>query len=309
MSQCQTCSAPAELFICRECVTTLRANLVKLARGPVVRDKPTQGLLADLADVVLKRTQIGNGSGHRKRGDEMPAPFEPDVEKLDKDGHLVLTMQGRADQLAIAARNTLSTIIRDLCETRAVTPSLDGDPVVMAAWLVRHVQVIACDESAGKTFDEIDALVRQIERVVDRPVKIELLGFCITQLDNNRSCDTALRAREDAIEVRCRKCRTTRRCDTVRAQGQSDARRALIPWSKVLETNKSQPEGWRVNERTLRNWRATGVLRPREYLRPDGSHGFVKRTNDDVELFKWNDVEQLRTKGATRVARKRVLAR
>jgi hypothetical protein len=295
-------------------VTTLRANLTALARGPIVGGRSTYGLLDNLDDVVLKRTRLGGASGHRKRGDEMAVPFEPHTGKMVKvkgeDAQVPqLSAQGSADLLRIQARNDLSTIIRDLVEARGSTYLGGGEPIDMVRWLVGNIGAIACDESAGQWFGEIDSLVRQIERAIDRPVKIELLGFCITQVDGSKTCDTALRAPEDAIEVQCRRCRTTRRCDTVRAQGQSDARRALIPWPKVLETNKTQPDGWRVNERTLRDWKETGVLKPRGWLRPNGSHGITQRTVDDVQLFKWNDVEQLRTKGVPRGARKRAAAR
>lgn len=336
---CQSCSAPTALFLCQRCQQELRAQLHSLAHGPASNGKPTAGLLDNLADVELKMVRMGNGGGHRKKGDEMPIPFLPDASKRVRDKQTgeesevtVASPQGWASTLLNNARNTLTTIVRDICESRGIDvmrafrvvpadlvgPLMPGwkraargwDPtsIEMATWLAGAVHAIACDESAGVWRADIDHLVRQIQRAIDRPVKIELLGFCITQIDGAKTCDTALRAPEDAIEVRCRKCRTVRRCDTVRAQGQSDARRALIPWVKVLETNKTQPDGWRVNERTLRDWRSTGVLKPREYLRPDGSHGFNRRTEDDVQLFKWNDVEQLRTHGVKRGDRKRTRA-
>lgn len=313
---CAACSAPATLFICARCSSEMRAQLQSLAYGPKVNGHNTAGLLDALTDVELRQTKLGNGGGHRQKGDEQPSPFMPDVGKM-KDGRPVLSPQGNAANLIHAARNTLTTIARDLCESRGVdlmrafrvVPDGFVGPLMpewkrargqwnptsieVAIWLSGAVHAIACDESAGQWRSEVDSLVRQIQRAVDRPVKIELLGFCITQVGNG-TCDTALRAPEDAIEVRCRKCRTTRRCDTVRAQGQSDARRALIPWEKVLETNKGQPEGWRVNERTLRDWRSNGSLKP-HYMRPDGTHGLYRRSADDVMVYKWADIERLRS--------------
>lgn len=322
---CQSCTAPsADAFLCRECVTTLRANLARLAQGPYIPatkgrtasggnwhvERRTPGLLDNLADVVLKRTRLGGSGGHRKRGDEMPVPFIPDEEKLDKDGRVKLSQQGRAAELLTAARNSLSTIVRDMCESRGGQPKLaDADPAQMAAWLAEHTHALACDESAGQWWSEIDALVRRVERIVDRPVRYELLGVCFTQLDNGKTCDTALRAPEGAIEVRCPKCRTVRRCDIVRRNGQSDARRALITWAQVLEINKRQPEGWRVHERTLRDWRTTGVIRVHQYLRPGGGHGIHRRSDADVPLYKWGDIEQLRSqKRLPRGERKRTRA-
>lgn len=335
---CQFCSSRATLFLCPRCVTELKAQLHSLAHGPEVNGKPTPGLLDALADVELKRTRLGGGGGHRKRGDEMSIPFLPDATKQVKDkqtGDLVeVTVespQGWAATLLNQARTILSTIVRDVCETRGidvmrafrVVPADFTGPLMpgwkraprcwhptsaeMARWLTGAVHALACDKSAGQWRAEIDGLVRSIERGADRPVRIELLGFCITQLDNG-TCDTALRAPEAAIEVQCRKCRTVRRCDTVRNMAQSDARRALITWRQVLDTNRMQPDGWRVHDRTLRDWKATGVLKIRGYLRPDGGHGIHRRSDDDEPLYKWADIEQLRTRRVPRGERKRTRA-
>ena len=323
---CQSCSAPAALAICSRCTEELKANLTSLYRGPEVNGRNTAGLIDALTDVVLKQTRMSEGNGHRQKGDERPDPFEPDTEKGKQ------TAQGRAAILLISANNTLSTIVRDLCESRGIDvmrafrvvphgfvgPLMPGwsraqrawEPsmVEMVEWLVAAVHAIACDESAGQWYADIDRLVRSIERAVDRPVRYELLGMCATQLEGNKPCDTALMAREDAIEVRCPKCRTVRRCDIVRRMGQSEARKALITWPKLLETNRGQPDGWRVSERTLRDWKASGVLRVRGYLRPSGRHGIHKRNDDDVQLFAWVDVEQLRSQGVPKGHRKRAKA-
>ncbi len=289
MTQCQVCQGRSTLYLCPQCTQTLKGNLTKLAQGPEVNGRSTPGLLANLADVEIKHTRMGGGSGHRKRGDEMPAPFEPDTEK----GRA--TKQGEASRLLADARNILSTTIRDLCESRGVEVPQLAKTAHMAVWLAASVHAIACDESADRVWVDVDGLVRRVERVLDRPTPIEMLGFCATELDPGKPCGTALRAPRDAIEVRCRKCRTTRRCDTVRAMSQSDAKRKLITWEQVLDTNKLQPDDWRVKERTLRHWRLTGALKIREYLRPDGSHGFNRRSDDDRPLYKWDDVERLRS--------------
>jgi predicted RNA-binding Zn-ribbon protein involved in translation (DUF1610 family) len=297
---CEICTAPTNnAFLCNQHVGELRGALTALATGPAVNGHRTEGLLAALADVANKQTRMGGGNGHRKRGDELPAPFEPDTEKGRS------TKQGEASRLLDEARNTLTTIIRGLCEDRGViAPVLDT--AEMAVWLAGSVQTISLDEDAGRIWSEVDGLKRRIERAIDRPVRFELLGMCTTQLDGHKLCDTPLRAREDAIEVRCPKCRTVRRCDLVRRMGQSDARRALITWPKLLETNRGQPDGWRVSERTLRDWKATGALRAQQYLRPGGGHGYSRRSDVDVPLYAWSDVERLRSHGVPKGHRKRV---
>lgn len=310
----------------------MRAQLQSLAYGPERNGHSGIGLLEALEDVELKRSKLSTGGGHRQKGDERPDPFIPDIDKM-KDGRPVPSPQGRAATLIVQARNTLTTIARDLCESRGIDqmrafrvvpydfagPLMPGwrrslsrswnpSSAEVAQWLAGAVHAIACDESAGQWRAEIDVLVREIQRVIDRPVKIELMGFCVTQVGNG-TCDTALRAPEDAIEVRCRKCRTTRRCDTVKAQGQSDARRALITWDQVLETNRQQPDGWRVPDRTLRHWRSEGSLQIREFMRPDGSHGSHRRSEADLPLYRWSDVEQLRTRVGKRERKRTRVAR
>jgi len=310
-SQCASCTAPAALFLCARCQTELRAQLHALAHGPKVNGHSTAGLLDACEDVVLRRTRLATGGGHRKKGDEQPAPFAPDEERLDKDGRVIPSRQEKAARLLTSARNTLSTTIRDLCETRGVECPEIPDVGDMALWLAGNIHAIACDESAGKVRAEVDSLVRSIKTVVDKPVAIQRLGYCPTEV-NGAQCRTLLSAREDAIEVYCPKCHTTRSCDRMRAITAAEARRTYITWDQVLEANKEfgalEGRERRINERTLQNWRATGALKPRGYLRPSGRRGNHRRSEEDEPLYSWPDVEELRA-NPVGTARRKVRAR
>ena len=296
-NECDFCTAPATLAICNRCAEELKAQLHALAHGPKVNGHTTAGLLDACEDVVLRRTRLSTGGGHRKKGDEQPAPFAPDEERLDKDGRVIPSRQEKAARLLTSARNTLSTTIRDLCETRGVECPEIPDVGDMALWLAGNIHAIACDESAGKVRAEVDSLVRSIKTVVDKPIAIQRLGYCPTELDGQQ-CRTLLSAREDAIEVYCPKCRTTRSCDRMRAITAAEARRTYITWEQVLEANKEfgalEGRDRRVNGRTLQNWRATGALKPRGYLRPSGRRGNHRRSDEDEPLYSWPDVEELR---------------
>ncbi len=309
--ECLGCTAPAALFLCARCQTELRAQLHDLAHGPKVNGHTTAGLLDACEDVVLRRTRLSTGGGHRKKGDEQPAPFAPDEERLDKDGRVIPSRQEKAARLLTSARNTLSTTIRDLCETRGVECPEIPDVGDMALWLAGNIHAIACDESAGKVRAEVDSLVRSIKTVVDKPIAIQRLGYCPTELDGQQ-CRTLLSAREDAIEVYCPKCHTTRSCDRMRAITAAEARRTYITWDQVLEANKEfgalEGRERRINERTLQNWRATGALKPRGYLRPSGRRGNHRRSEEDEPLYSWPDVEELRTNPVC-TARRKVRAR
>ena len=296
-NECDFCTAPATLAICNRCAEELKAQLHALAHGPKVNGHTTAGLLDACEDVVLRRTRLSTGGGHRKKGDEQPAPFAPDEERLDKDGQVIPSRQEKAARLLTSARTTLSTTIRDLCETRGVECPEIPDVGDMALWLAGNIHAIACDESAGKVRAEVDSLVRSIKTVVDKPIAIQRLGYCPTELDGQQ-CRTLLSAREDAIEVYCPKCRTTRSCDRMRAITAAEARRTYITWEQVLEANKEfgalEGRDRRVNGRTLQNWRATGALKPRGYLRPSGRRGNHRRSDEDEPLYSWPDVEELR---------------
>jgi len=80
----------------------------------------------------------------------------------------------------------------------------------------------------------------------------------------------------------------------------------------VLEANKEfgalEGRERRVNERTLQNWRATGALKPRGYLRPSGRRGNHRRSEEDEPLYSWPDVEELRA-NPVGTARRKVRAR
>lgn len=309
--ECLGCTAPAALFLCARCQTELRAQLHDLAHGPKVNGHTTAGLLDACEDVVLRRTRLSTGGGHRKKGDEQPAPFAPDEERLDKDGRVIPSRQEKAARLLTSARNTLSTTIRDLCEARGVECPEIPDVGDMALWLAGNIHAIACDESAGKVRAEVDSLVRSIKTVVDKPIAIQRLGYCPTELDGQQ-CRTLLSAREDAIEVYCPKCHTTRSCDRMRAITAAEARRTYITWDQVLEANKEfgalEGRERRINERTLQNWRATGALKPRGYLRPSGRRGNHRRSEEDEPLYSWPDVEELRA-NPVGTARRKVRAR
>lgn len=320
--ECLGCTAPAALFLCARCQTELRAQLHDLAHGPKVNGHTTAGLLDACEDVVLRRTRLSTGGGHRKKGDEQPALFSPDEGKMltdKKTGELVIdevtgkpipipSRQENAARLLTSARNTLSTTIRDLCEARGVECPAIPDVGDMALWLAGNIHAIACDESAGKVRAEVDALTRSIERVVDKPVPMRELGYCPTELEPKKPCRTLLSAREDAIEVYCPKCRTTRSCDRMRAITRDEARRKYITWDELLKANASQPDGWRVPARTLQHWRSTRALKAKGYLRPDGSRKVTRHGDDDKPLYSWADVEELRA-DPVGTARRKVRAR
>ncbi|MGB0973181.1 MAG: hypothetical protein ACPGVG_19835 [Mycobacterium sp.] len=292
--------------------------LQRLAQGPYVQavggrtksggdwhiERRTPGLLDALTDVVLKRTCTGGGSGHRKRGDELPAPYEPDTARGRE------TAQGRADRLLGAARNTLSTIVRDLCESRGGQARAlhTAEPADMAAWLATHVQSMARDESAGQWHSEIDSLVGQIERAVDRPEPDRFCGPCPTYVEKNRNnCGRLLYARRRryigghlaaVTEVHCPACKTTHKIATLvaRLENRADVMRFTSAEILTIMQIRDTP----IPERTWRRWRKEGWVKVRGYKRPDnpdgtrGSVGLNRRSDDDEPVYRLAEVRKLR---------------
>jgi hypothetical protein len=327
VSQCQACAGRAELFLCAACVNQLRSLLQSLVQGPITGGTAAgprrgSGLLEDLADVVLRRTKLGSGGagGHRKRGDVVPGPYEPDTEDNKR------TKQGEAAMLLDAIGNGLTTIVRDLCESRGITwrplRSVEHGfigPLMhnwwrlpvgyvatntdLAGWLAAYVGAIASDESAGQWHNEIRAYVRRIERVIDRPIGRKFLGKCPTWDDHTRRiCGRELNAPEDAIEVYCRACRATHNCDRLQLLLVNDLARKKLTAEQIREYQRRYlPPEFRVSERTLRHWIQHGRLKPRGYLRPDGSHGINQRNVDDEPLYLWRDIERLRAERPRKV--------
>lgn len=325
--ECQSCTAPAELWICPQCITELRADLLSLAIGPEVAGKPTAGLLDALHDVVTKQTATGGSSGHRKRGDEMPDPFEPDTERGKP------TRQGQASTLLQAARNTLTTIVRDLLGKREISPDrafqivspkdfigplLPGwrrvpagwQPTTaeVARWLATHVHALACDESAGVWKREIQALVKKITRAVDLPPAPIFCGQCDTTKVDRKLCGVNLYAHPSAIEITCPNCHSTHNVEKLRTRTINDSNdRAFTREELIGNQRTSDPTLYTtgimgandefVHWQTFNRWVRERHLKPADYLRPGGRrHGNWRHSPEDIPRYRLGDVRRVRAK-------------
>ena len=316
---CESCTAPSDLYLCERCVTELRAALLSLATGPEVAGKPTDGLLDALNDVVTRQTCLGGGSGHRKRGDELPDPFEPDAADSTAEKEK-LTRQGQASKLLRDARNTLTTIVRDVLETRGVEirrafkvvdrdmagPLLPGwrragndwRPTLpeIANWLAVHVHSLACDESAGQWKRDADVLVRKIEKVIDYPELPRQIGPCPTFDKKGERCNQELRARRDQARINCPKCGVNQDVKNVTRSYLERNRHRLFRLSQIERILDQIDEP--VSLRTLQRWHKRGDLKPRGYWRPDGNRGTMRRSDADTPGFWLEDARRIREKSA-----------
>ena len=300
MTPCQTCNAPTNLFLCRRCVDDLRANLTALATTRTTDGRRTSGLLEDLADVVLKRTRMGGTNGHRKRGDELPAPFEPDTTQGRQ------TAQGRADQLLTHAHDLLYAIQADVYAARGLPHPAAQKTAQMAVWLAAHTHTIATHETAGQRCTDIDALVHQIEHIIDRPEPPRFCGPCPHYVDHNRHCGRLLYAprhrhkaghQTPVVEVTCPACHTTHNIDTLtrRLELRADSLRFTSTEILTVMTALGTP----IPQRTWRRWRTENRIKIRGYKRPDnpdgtrGSIGMTRHHTEDEPVYRLAEVRKV----------------
>lgn len=236
----------------------------------------------------------------------------------------------RASRLLDRVTNSLTTIVRDLCETRGVVPEIGRNGVPSnadgreshsgsfpgglagqaALWLAQHVSAIAASEGAGQTFLEIRRFMGderhdgEIGKVINRPIPMRTLGKCPTWIEEKRmACGVELSCRQGDVEVYCRGCRHTHNPDRLQLLLMKDLERKKIAFDKILKANRIQPEEYQVPERTLRWWRQESKLKPRGYRRPDGREVITRHSDDDVPLYLWDDVRKLRTEKPERKAK------
>lgn len=298
---CQHCSAPSsDAFLCPRCAKTLRGLLADL---PWWIDRLAEAAVGD-----VQMSDPNPGSSHSVYVTSYPVNGEHNVAHYlvcfpgndddPPDDKLLARRHANARREALAAggvnehsstlidtiNNTLTTIIRDLCEHRGIEQPTFGRGTVACAkmthWLQGNLGAICADEGAGRTYEDVHSLVGdaqrdgRIGRAVNRPIPVRDLGRCPTWNEETRkNCGASLRARADAIEVYCRHCRTTHNTDRLQLLAVNDLARAKVTVDEILQLNRILPEDYRIAERTLRRWRNPSgdkepKLRIKGYLRP-----------------------------------------
>lgn len=270
MSQCQRCAGRAQLFLCSTCSNELREMLKGLAHGQkLAGGKFGSGWIENLQDAVLGRTRLGE-SARRSSDRTTPLMVHLDASKLLDQVHA-----------------TLIRWVQGICETRGIDcPALRfyprdfigplppdgyrghaGDTRSAAIWLAKHVNAIACDESAGMCYREIKDVIDAIERMINRPESDYVTcGPCPAMLADNygqRKCNTALTAARDDAEIQCPECGTTHNVEQLRRHLWTGVDKWLLTYYelKLVIAAYGDP----IPERTLRHWRATDKLKPRGY--------------------------------------------
>jgi hypothetical protein len=298
-AKCQSCSAPApNAFICKRCAAELRQLLADLPWW-----------IERLAEAAVGQSKLGDGGrSSRRESDELSKYTDPRPERTDEgfatgrsegqrrlerdlaDPKLVARLLAAGGVNASASTrleivgNTLTTWVRDMCESRGVDlpPQLaKGNRTGIATclgcarWLSVNLGAILVGEDAGRFLAEMRSAVGAIERTVNRPIGWKWLGPCPQWIEARHAiCGRELKARSDAIEVTCRDCRQTHNCDRLQLLLINDREREKLTAERILELNRFLPPAYRISERTLRRWRKPGLkgeppkLKTRGFMRP-----------------------------------------
>ncbi|HEX4432802.1 MAG TPA: hypothetical protein VHZ96_26250 [Frankiaceae bacterium] len=212
--KCNVCGAKTEAFLCTDCGHRLAAAL---------GDLPS--LLDALLDRAAGNTHIYRANNLTPRRDDELAGLEAEyaahtallpVLKRSRDGRITLPatplpVDLDASRLLHEARNTLTTCIRDLTETRGLDAPTERLPTVviadvhvsitrnrwhiireprivrvardrpmedLTAWLLTNIDTIRYDEAGRETYTQLLALNAKITRAVDRSPADSYAGPC-----------------------------------------------------------------------------------------------------------------------------------
>lgn len=305
MTECQRCGARSQMFLCAKCERLTRDLLMEL---PWWLDR--------LTEAAVGQTRMGDNAGRKsaRRKDldgeaELASciellPNEDDLDKARKArekaalAHALAAggVNAKASELLGEIADSLRYWIKVLCDARGQhyqavqAPNAISHGAKEAIWLAMYVGAISASEDAADILGDIETHHDDIVRVVNRPVRIVYFGRCPTWIeDDNRACGVPLRTPDDSVEVYCPRCRRTHNCNRLLLERMDEAERAHLTFDQILRINLDQPPDWQISPRTLRNWKATGMLRPRSH------------NADGVALYAWGDVKRLQLRKPQKV--------
>jgi hypothetical protein len=196
----------------------------------------------DELDVTITRTSKTGGASISVvvRGAEKPLPFHE-----------------AASEMQWVLRNTVSTWARDFAEANTHLTLTATTVEEAAAWMAQFPTLLAMHPAAVELHDELVSLVRQINRVIDRPADRVYVGPCGGSFAGV-PCDQPLFGRGGWHEVRCHACGTEWSVEDRREWMLStlEDKRATSGQLVTLVTANGVP----ITASTIRSWVARGKL-------------------------------------------------
>jgi hypothetical protein len=305
MSPCASCARPATALLCRGCTRQIAMALATLAEGPVLRTSTPRrtpstrcapcplvaevyrrgpaldparrtverhpGLLADLDDVVARRTRLTSALGGVPVVDESPLPYHDEAAELAAHARAVLT--------------TWARVLLDLHPGLA-SPS-DTTTRGVSRWLAQHAARLAMLPAADELADQILDLHRRVHRTVDRAVERVFLGPCgaLVLVDGQsiERCGQDLYGRADRSVAWCSSCHVEHDVEKRRGELRERLRGQL---ATAAEISRAMPSliGGTLAQSTIRWWvRARGLVQHDPHPR-DPKRAVRYRIEDVLEL-------------------------
>lgn len=326
--KCLRCEADAQQFLCRECVRRTRSTLRGLPRllrhlaeaavgqtrlGDIGRHTPYRSRheldgeseLASHIECLPARDRMGKAVDQDvvaeiadDSADDLADLYESRLARQQSALRKLLAAGGvneRASTLHAEIINSLSTWIRDVCETRGIDPQLDRvEPAALCGWLNRHIDSIANHPAADEFCDELDERVRQALRIINRPHPPHEFGPCPSMLEAGHNeqctepahphrCNAYLFGGHHATEVGCDRCGATHATEGLFERQLEIVGEYSYTIKQLGETILPALREY-VPLRTMQHWVATGKLVPSGYGRnaePRFMLGDVRKLRDD----------------------------
>jgi hypothetical protein len=319
MSECLSCAAKSQLYLCNRCADYVLQILTDL---PWWLDRLTETAVgqAALGDTAGRHTRRDADILH---GDDslashieaFPDDGEQDLDEARRQRYIAAQrhalaaggVNAPASELLDTIANMLSTWIRDLCETRCIPTPAVVIPARAAKWLATNVNAIASHPAADEFADELEQRTREIQRIVNRPNPPRFIGPCPGSLDaghdrdchkpHPHTCGTALKAHRTAIDITCPACRTTHNVERVANHLGARADAMRLTSEEILAV--MQTLGTPIPERTWLRWRREDRIKIRGYRRPNqsdgtrGAIGLTRKTTQDEPVYRVAEVRKV----------------
>ncbi|MCF8605139.1 hypothetical protein L5I01_17430 [Gordonia sp. HY442] len=297
---CQHCGARTELWICTACTTRLRQSLERLP-----------WLANQLALTWSRQSKLTPGPTAARRrpatedDEESPLPFVPAArERYDEIRTVAMRwVRDLSEQLGIAFDDGYPAAFIGPLPVGAVRGV--ASIAELSAWLLAHLDRLACSEDAGQALEEISDVADRALAAINRPVPPVYRGPCPTIVDAERgqprSCGVPLYAtRPDTAvsiggdTVTCVRCGTQHDGRMLEQKLLAQLSGYLMPADEIQRVMRELGEP--ISKTTWHRWRAEGKLQPRAW-RHQGRVVNYWLTSSDEQMFRLDDVRSLRMAG------------
>lgn len=257
---------PPGMLVCADCANQLAIALI------------TVPLLANALDDAHTKTQrfaSAGGRGYHPDPDESPVPFN-----------------GNASEARAVMLHALLEAGDFIARDRGYHRPLDTF-TALAGFLGSQVSWIRAHHNGPAMVRRLLDVVRDADRVVDRPADYQYLGVCEYELDGGATCTAELYAHPARLEVECRGCGAVHPIKERRAWLRGLAEDRTLTPTKLCQAVDGL--GVQVTPKQIENWTQRGRIEPvgHTLTKP---HRPLYRVGDVVDLV---EADALRRDAAT----------